>query len=146
MRLIGSLNEVAVELLEVVEHNRLSCDELVALESGPYYAQLLFNRDVIFGEVVSNAYLVGSELLTTAQEDRLVNLGWTTPNARCHSSCERAHPNFHRTWTQCAAGERIVRDLVVAIALVALRNEGELLTMIRGRRGRDPSSGLPCAH
>ncbi len=53
MRLVGSFNDVAVELVRAVERNRLTCKELLAVEAGPYYAQLLFNRDVIFGEVVS---------------------------------------------------------------------------------------------
>jgi len=144
--MVGSLNEVAAELLRVVECNRLDCDELVAVESGAYYAQLLFNRDVIFGEVVSNTYLSGSELLAPAQEERLLSLGWMAPNERCHSSCERSHPNFHRTWPQGAASERIVRDLMVAVAFVIVRNEGESLTLVRGPRRLSPSSGLPCAH
>jgi len=146
MRSVGSLNEVAVELSKAVKRNRLTCDELLAVESGAYYAQLLFNRDVTFGEVVSNTYLTGSELLTTAQESYLLDLGWMAPNARCHSSCERSHPNFHRTWPQGAPSEWIVRDLVAAIVSVFMRGEGELLTFIRRPRHRLPSTGWPCKH
>jgi len=144
--MVGSLIELAEELLRAVQRNRQTCEELVAVESGAYYAQFLFNRDVIFGEVVSNTYLSGSEMLTAAQEDRLLGFGWTAPNERCHSSCERSHPNFHRMWPQSAASERIVRDLFEAVAFVIVRNEGESLTLIRGQRRLSPSSGLPCAH
>jgi hypothetical protein len=146
MKIAGSLNVIAEELLKAVEDNQVTCGELLALEAGPYYAQLLFNRDVIFGEVVSNTYLTGSELLTTAQEGYLLDLGWMAPNARCHSSCERSHPNFHRTWSQGAPSERIVRDLVAAIVSVFMRGEGELLAFIRELRLRLPSHGLPCNH
>jgi hypothetical protein len=146
MKLVGSLNEVAVELLKAVERNRLTCEELLAVESGSFYAQLLFNRDVTFGEVVSNTYLSGSELLTTPQEDRLVGLGWMAPKSRCHSSCERSHPNFHRTWPQSAPTERIVRDLMVAVAFIVVRGEGEPLTFLRGPRRQLPSTGRPCRH
>jgi len=146
MKIAGSLNVIAEELLKAVEDNQVTCGELLALEAGPYYAQLLFNRDVIFGEVVSNTYLTGSELLTTAQEGYLLDLGWMAPNARCHSSCERSHPNFHRTWSQGAPSERIVRDLVAAIVSVFMRGEGELLAFIRELRFRLPSHGLPCNH
>ncbi len=144
--MVGSLNEVAEELLRAVRRNRQTYEELVVVESGAYYAQLLFNRDVIFGEVVSNTYLSGPELLTATQEDRLLSLGWTAPSERCHSSCERSHPNFHRTWPQRATSERVVRDLMEAVAFVVVRNEGESITLVRGPRRLPPSSGLPCAH
>ena len=144
--MVGSLNGIAVELVKAVERNRLTCEELLAVESRVRYAQLLFNRDVIFGEVVSNTYLWGADLLAPAQQDRLLNLGWAPPNTRCHSSCERSHPNFHRTWPQGAPTERIVRDLMVAVAFVVVQGEGELLTLVRGRRRLHPSSGLPCKH
>jgi hypothetical protein len=146
MWVVGSLNEIAVELLKAVERNRIACEEMLAVESGPRYTQLLFNRDVTFGEVVSNTYLSGSDLLTTAQEDRLLGLGWMAPNSRCHSSCERSHPNFHRTWPQGVPNERIVRDLMVAVAFVVVRGEGEPLKLVRGPRRRLPSAGLPCNH
>ena len=119
--MVGGLNEVAGELLRAVQRNRQTCEELIAVESGAYYAQLL-NRNVIFGEVVSNTYLAGPELLTPAQEDRLKGLGWTAPNERCHSSCERSHPNFHRTWPQSTDSDRIVRDLLEAVAFVVVRS------------------------
>lgn len=146
MRLVGSLDQIAIELLKAVERNRLTCEELLAVESGTYYAQLLFNLDVTFGEVVSNTYLSGTDSLTPAQEDRLLGLGWMAPNAPCHSSCERSHPNFHRTWPQGAPPRRIVRDLMVAVAFVVVRGEGEPLTLIREPRRRLPSTGLPCNH
>lgn len=146
MRSVRSLNEIAVELATAVEHNRDTCEELLAVESGPYYVQLLFNRDVVFGEVVSNAYLSASEQLTTAHEDRLLCLGWTSPNSRCHSSCERPHPNFHRTWPQPTPTGWIVRDLMLAIVSVVLRAEGDCLRLVRGRRPLLPSTGLPCRH
>ena len=100
------------------------------MSRGPRYAQLLFNRDVTFGEVVSNIYLSGSDLLTTAQEDRLLGLGWMPPRTRCSSLCERSHTNFHRTWPQGVPDERIVRDLMVAVAFVVVRGEGEPLKLV----------------
>ena len=144
--MVGGLKEVAEELKRAVQRNRQTCEELVVVESGAYYAQLLFNRDVTFGEGVSNTYLSGPELLTATQEDRLLSLGWTAPNERCHSSCERSHPNFHRTWPQSTASDRIVRDLLEAVAFVVVRHEGESVALVRGPRGLPPSTGLPCAH
>jgi hypothetical protein len=36
--------------------------------------------------------------------------------------------------------------LMVAVAFIVVRGEGEPLTLIRGSRRRLPSRGLPCSH
>lgn len=146
MKTVGGADKVAGILLRAVEANRVTCDEILILESGPYYAQLLFNHGVIFGEVVSNTFLIGSERLVTSQVDRLLGLGWSSPSTPCHSSCERSHPNFHRTWLEGEPSERVVRDLLVAMMVVSMQNEGEQLTFIRCSRRGHPSTGLPSSH
>ena len=146
MKTLGSVEKIARVLLRAVEVNRVTCEEVLLLESGPYYAQLLFNHGVIFGEVVSNTFLVGSERLVTSQVDRLLDLGWSSPSTPCHSLCERSHPNFHRAWLEGESSERVVRDLIVAMMVVSMQNEGEQLTFIRCSRRGHPSTGLPSSH
>ena len=146
MKTVGSLNEVAMELLKAVECDRVTCEDVVLVESGPYYAQMLFNYGVILGEVVSNTYLTGSKRLTALQVNHLLDLGWSAPNTPCQSSCERPHPNFHRTWPDGVPSERIVRDLLASMISVCIRFEGEPLTFIREPRHGHPSTGLPCNH
>jgi len=146
MKTVGSADKVAGILLRAVEANRVTCDAILILESGPYYAQLLCNHGVAFGEVVSNTFLIGSKQLVTSQVDRLVDLGWSSPSTPCHSSCERSHPNFHRTWLEGEPSERVVRDLLVAMMVVSTHHEGEQLTLIRFSRRGHPSTGLPSSH
>ena len=146
MKTVGSVNKIAEDLLRAVESNRVTCEEVLLIESGPYYAQLLFNLGVVFGEVVSNTYLTESERLAASQMDRLLDFGWSAPNTPCHSSCERPHPNFHRTWASGVPSERVVRDLVLAMVSVSMQFEGGQLTFIRESRHGHPSAGLPCSH
>ena len=146
MKTVGSPDKIAGILLRAVEANRVTCDEILLLESGPHYAQVLFNHGVAFGEVVSNMFLIGSEQLVTSQVDRLLDLGWSSPSTPCHSSCERSHPNFHRTWLEGEPSERVVRDLLVAMMVVSMHHEGEQLTLIRYSRRGHPSTGLPSSH
>ena len=144
--MVGGLKEVAEELKRAVQRNRQTCEELVVVESGAYYAQLLFNHGAVYGEVISNTFLAGPEQLAAPQVDRLASLGWSPPGIPCHSACERPHPNFHRTWPDGTPSERIVRDLMVAMMVVAMHAEGEQLTLVETPRRGHPSTGLPSSH
>ena len=43
MKVVGSAEKIAGALLKALEANRVTCDEVLLPESGPYYSQLLFN-------------------------------------------------------------------------------------------------------
>ena len=146
MSFVGSLDAIAKQLHDASDRSRVSCDDFLAIERGRYYAQLLFNRDAVFGEVVSNTFLSGPDRLTTVQEHRLRTLGWTPPGVPCHSRCERAHPNFHRVWLDATPTGDIVRDLLLAFLNITRPAEGELLTLVGGFRIGTASTGLPCNH
>jgi len=146
MKTVGSADTIARELLTAVEADRVTRDQLLLLESDPYYAQLLFNHGAVYGEVISNTFLAGQEQLAAPQVDRLASLGWSPPGIPCHSACERPHPNFHRTWPDGTPSERIVRDLMVAMMVVAMHAEGEQLTLVETPRRGHPSTGLPNSH
>ena len=146
METVGSVDRIAGHLLGAVEVNRVTCAEVLSIESGDYYVQVLFNHGVTFGEVVSNTFLTGPERLTASHISRLLRLGWSSPDTPCHSSCERPHPNFHRTWPDGVASAQIVRDLVVAMVSISMRGEGGQLTFVEGPRHGRPSTGLPCNH
>jgi hypothetical protein len=144
----GTPQQVARQLLGAVEANRVSCEEFVIVEAGVYFVQMLFNRDAIFGEVVSNTYLTGDDQLVAAQEGRLLELGWLPPDVPCHWQCRRPHPNFHLLWSQEALSEDIVSDLLTALMVVTSRKGegGPRFALIRGPRGLPPSSSLPTNH
>ena len=57
MRLVGSMNEVAAGIIGGGPTKPGDLRGTAGSRVGGYYAQLLFNRDVIFGEVVGNTYL-----------------------------------------------------------------------------------------
>ena len=137
----------AQQLCAVVEAVRWPCDECVAVEAGPYYSQCLFNRDTIYGEVISNMFLDGAERLSPAQERRLLDLGWLPPDAPCHPMCAKPHPNFHRLWPQDATTDRVVHDLLVGltVAAAALGEGGPAFALIRVPRV-SPVSAVPPPH
>ncbi len=146
MSLVGALDEIAKELHIASDRSRVDCDDFLAIEHGRHYAQMLFNRDAAFGEVVSNTFLSGPDRLTAVQERRLQASGWTPPGVPCHSRCERPHPNFHRIWLATTPTTDIVRDLLLALLTTTRLAEGERLTLVGGFRTEAASTGMPCNH
>ena len=74
-------------------------DQLVTLERGPHYLQLLFDQcDGVVAEVVSNQFLDGEAQLWPPQLARLAQLGWREPVETCDDDecTERTHPNHWR--------------------------------------------------
>jgi hypothetical protein len=142
----GCERDVGQELADAIDEARHTCHMVVIVNCGPHYVQILCNRDFIYGEAVSNAYLSGLERLTNRQERRLITLGWHGPEERCHPDCPRPHPNFHRLWTQAVPTGTIVRYLLTALVAVYLSSEGDHLTVSKGSRTHAPSRGLPTAH
>ena len=146
MRRVDGLDAVARDLCAAVDRSRVRCDDFLVVERESYYAQLLCDRDAVYGEVVSNTYLSGAESLTAAQEHRLTRMGWTPPEVPCHSRCPRPHPNFHRIWLGQEPTEQIVRDLLLGFLLVSDADEGGRVSLVGGPRSGHPSTGLPCHH
>jgi hypothetical protein len=149
MRIEGTLKEIANHLEAKLEVLRTSGDEYVIIETGSHYTQLLCNVDMIYGEMVSNVYLAtmpDGAVLTAAEEDRLVRLGWDLPGTACHSLCESAHDNFHRTWPADMPTCDVVRDMLLPLLTVGAHGEGDRFALIWDRRQTKPSTGLPTSH
>jgi hypothetical protein len=146
MKAKGELEDTVQLLSLAVGWGRLTCAVALIVEVGPYYAQLLFNRDVVYGEVVSNEFLSGFDLLTARQEHRLMDLGWHIPGVPCHSACERPHPNFHRLWTREASTDEIVRDVLVAVVTTFMRGESDRLTLASVQRMTPITTSQPTNH
>jgi hypothetical protein len=132
----------------VVDAVRGPCDECLIIETSPFYVQCLFNRDQIFGEVVSNTYLKGGDRLLPAQELRLLELGWLPPHEPCHSQCRRPHPNFSRVWSQEVPSDTIVHDLLEGLMIVAARagEGGPPFAIVRAPRRSKVSTTSPTSH
>jgi type III secretion system-like peptide-binding chaperone len=149
MRIEGTLQDIA-EWLEVkLDAVRTTGDEFVIVECGPYYTQLLCNRDVIYGEMVSNTYLgsaPGGVALSPDDEARLVDLGWNRPDSPCHSLCEREHSNFHRLWSCETPTADVVHDMLLPLISVGIHQEGERFAIIWDLRANEASTGLPTRH
>jgi hypothetical protein len=137
MPIIGTLNEIAATVHSEVDRARIHAFEALMVYAGPYDAALLFNRDAIVGEVVSNAMLPPDDALSHEQENRLEALGWTPPD-------DLLHPRFHRTWTLQAASGTIVRDLLTAFICVAELEEGGQVACSVDTWCGVPGSGYPC--
>lgn len=86
-------------------------------QSGDRYLQGLIGHGLAWVEVSSNHYLTGASLLTAADEDRLLMLGWRRPSP---VNVERGltnnwwQPLVHGTWPQLAC-------LLATTAAMALR-------------------------
>jgi hypothetical protein len=137
MRIIGTLNEIAATAHSEVDRARIHSYEILSVYVGPYTATLLFNRDAIVGEVVSNVLLQADDALSPMQEDRMESLGWAPPD-------DMFHPLFHRTWSTEDASEAIVRDLLTAFICVAELEEGEQVGCEGGAWCGAPGLGYPC--
>jgi len=142
----GSAAEIARWLTQAIEITRADCSKCWIVETGPYYAQLLFNRDTIYGEVMSNAFLFGVDRLVADQELRLVDLGWTCPDEPCHSQCPRPHPNFHRQWSQDVPTSVVVHDVLMALMTVLGRAEGDRMVLKSTPRQGPVSTRQPANH
>jgi hypothetical protein len=138
--------DIGTEIIQAIAEARDGCQQFVIIGTGPYYVQVLPNRDYLYGEAVSNAYLTGRDRLSNGQVRRMVGLGWNRPGEQCHSECRRKHPNFHRIWPQAVPGDVIVRELLTALVVVYMRGEGDQVTVTRRLRGHIASTGLPTAH
>ncbi|MHB8438975.1 MAG: TY-Chap domain-containing protein [Acidimicrobiales bacterium] len=134
------------ELTETIERTRKTCDEYSIVVVGPYYVQILCNRDVIYAEAVGNTYLTGRARLTRAQETALTALGWASPDVPCHPECPRPHPNFHRAWPQTVASRAMARELLTTIVAIYMRGEGDGVTFLGGPRQHPASTGPVPAH
>ena len=137
MPIIGTLDEIAATAHSVVNRARIHSYESLSVYAGPHMATLLFNRDAIVGEVVSNVQLQAGDALSPKQEDRLMSLGWTPPD-------DTFHPFFHRTWSTEDLSETIVRDLLTAFICVAELEEGEQVACERDPWCGASGSGYPC--
>jgi hypothetical protein len=136
-------------LTEEIDVARACCDKFVIIESLPYFVQLMPNHDTLYGEVISNRYLEGADRLTPKQQKRLVDLGWGTPGAACHSSCSSTlHPNYTMIWPSTTPSDHIARDLLRGL-LVAMAGVGEGAQpfVIKSRpRATEPSTGTVPRH
>lgn len=132
-----------------VERAREKCDRFVIIESLPYFAQLMPNHRTLYGEVISNRYLDGAHQLTSSQEKRLLDLGWSAPGTPCHPDCHAPlHPNFTMTWPSTTPSKQVARDLLrgLLITLAGVSEGAEEITIKSSPRTTKPSFSVVPRH
>jgi hypothetical protein len=146
VKLEGSIDEIAEAFRRKLDAVRITCDQYLIIDLGTYYVQLMPNRDTVYGEAVSNAFLEGPDRLTANEERQLVELGWSPPDEPCHSTCTSPHPNHHRLWSQEASSDTIVADMFTTLITVYMRGEGQRFVLSSETRKTPISSGPPSSH
>jgi hypothetical protein len=136
-------------LVDEIDRARIHNERFVILESLPYYAQMIPNIRMIYGEVISNNYLGGMHRLSPEQESRLMDLGWSPPDTRCHPDCESDHhPNYSMTWPSTTLSTHIAREILRGLT-VAMAKDGEGAAPMRVRsdaRAFAPTHGWAPGH